>query len=284
MNHDEGLLTAALDDCLQRLDAGASIDDCLAAYPEFADELAPLLRSARALQGRPRAIPTSQQLTHLEADFLRRVRPANRAIPRSYAVTGVVAALLIVFAAFFIFTGGEQEPESSAPTALPILESPTATASMTATVTPSLTSSPTATPTFTQTPTPEPTLAAVAPTPAPDTEQSLTTTTIDGAVTVTLWAGQNIDAGRLIISNDAENLYVTYQNAGDWVLTQTHVDIRAEVPPPNENPAPGQFAYKTDPPRTADFGIHLYDSPGVDCAAGFTYHRAGACQCCQSKR
>ncbi len=46
-----------LDECLERLAAGATIAECCARYPEHADELAPLLLSASAVRQTARATP-----------------------------------------------------------------------------------------------------------------------------------------------------------------------------------------------------------------------------------
>ena len=43
-------LHSALDDCIERLRRGASVEECLRLYPEQAGELEPLLRTAQALQ------------------------------------------------------------------------------------------------------------------------------------------------------------------------------------------------------------------------------------------
>ena len=43
-------ISAALDDCLRRMENGASIEACLRSYPELAAELHPLLRAAQAAQ------------------------------------------------------------------------------------------------------------------------------------------------------------------------------------------------------------------------------------------
>lgn len=62
-----------------------------------------------------------------------------------------------------------------------------------------------------------------------------------------IWAGQNINAGNLIISNDAANLYVTYSLTNDWQLKATHLHIASSLVgiPKNKQgiPVPGQFAY-----------------------------------------
>lgn len=65
--------------CLQRIDGGATVDECLAAYPAERGELEPLLRVATRLQALPRPTPlpavaqaalTSQVLGHLQAQRL----------------------------------------------------------------------------------------------------------------------------------------------------------------------------------------------------------------------
>lgn len=48
-----------LDDCLERIAAGESVEDCLARYPDDADELAPLLRMGRATMHASRAATPS---------------------------------------------------------------------------------------------------------------------------------------------------------------------------------------------------------------------------------
>jgi uncharacterized protein (DUF433 family) len=43
-------LTTITDDCLERLARGESVADCLARYPEAADQLAPILSAAEQLR------------------------------------------------------------------------------------------------------------------------------------------------------------------------------------------------------------------------------------------
>lgn len=64
--------------------------------------------------------------------------------------------------------------------------------------------------------------------------------------TVTLIAGQFIDAGTVTVSNDNDYIYVTYTTTNGWVLTQTHLYVGdcALIPVNNPgNPIPGQFPY-----------------------------------------
>jgi hypothetical protein len=75
---------------------------------------------------------------------------------------------------------------------------------------------------------------------------------------VTLYAGQTIDAGTVTVSNDADNLYVTYTTANGWLLSETHLhvaDSLAGIPQTNKgNPKVGNFAYQRsyDPPVSED--------------------------------
>ncbi|MGC4104165.1 hypothetical protein [Ferruginibacter sp.] len=66
------------------------------------------------------------------------------------------------------------------------------------------------------------------------------------ATTVTLVAGQTINAGTVTVSNDAQYIYVTYSTTDGWVMKQTHLYVGdcAAIPVNNPgNPIPGQFPY-----------------------------------------
>ena len=66
---------------------------------------------------------------------------------------------------------------------------------------------------------------------------------------VALLAGQTIGAGTVIVSNDEDNLYVTYTTSAPWRLAQTHLAVAtslADIPrTATGSPEPGQFAYRT---------------------------------------
>jgi hypothetical protein len=65
---------------------------------------------------------------------------------------------------------------------------------------------------------------------------------------VTLIAGQTINAGNVTVTNDANFIYVTYNTANGYVLTQTHLYVGncALIPTNNPgNPVPGRFPYNT---------------------------------------
>jgi len=69
------------------------------------------------------------------------------------------------------------------------------------------------------------------------------------STTVTLFAGQTVNAGTVTVANDASYLYVTYTTSGDWKLQQTHLhvaDSLAGMPMTKTgNPKIGNFAYQT---------------------------------------
>lgn len=67
--------------------------------------------------------------------------------------------------------------------------------------------------------------------------------------TVSLIAGQHIDAGTVTVSNDANFIYVTYTTANGYLLKETHLYIgNCEAIPVNKkgNPVPGQFPYTSN--------------------------------------
>ncbi|MDN3654251.1 hypothetical protein QWZ08_01360 [Ferruginibacter paludis] len=76
------------------------------------------------------------------------------------------------------------------------------------------------------------------------------------ATTVSLIAGQHIDAGTISVSNDNDFIYVTYTTANGYLLTQTHLYVGdCEGIPVNKkgNPVPGQFPYKGTQNYTTTF-------------------------------
>jgi hypothetical protein len=66
-----------------------------------------------------------------------------------------------------------------------------------------------------------------------------------GASVQELTAGQHIDIGSIVISNDADNLYVTFEATDGWLLGTTHLHVGDElgdVPTSGGgHPIPGQF-------------------------------------------
>lgn len=58
---------------------------------------------------------------------------------------------------------------------------------------------------------------------------------------VTLWAGKKYNAGTVSITEDANNLYVTYTTVGSWKLKETHLDISTSKY--TKRGSPGQYDY-----------------------------------------
>jgi len=57
----------------------------------------------------------------------------------------------------------------------------------------------------------------------------------------TLWAGRTINAGKVIVAVDGENLIITYQTANGWQLVNTHLYVSGD---PLIKAAPGRFEYQ----------------------------------------
>ena len=56
-----------------------------------------------------------------------------------------------------------------------------------------------------------------------------------------LIAGQHTVAGSITVSNDDENLFVTYETVDNWLINETHLYVGTTIP---TNSAPGKFPYK----------------------------------------
>jgi hypothetical protein len=83
---------------------------------------------------------------------------------------------------------------------------------------------------------------------------------------VTLFAGQTIDAGNVTISNDESNLYVTFTAENGWLLSETHLHVATSLPeiPQTKkgNPQIGKFKYSAnhyDPVGSFTYTISLLD-------------------------
>ena len=104
-----------LNSCLERMLQGASIDDCLEAYPDQAIELEPLLKTCSILSQKSAEIRASSELrkrvlSHLQAVLCTKPVSARERFPlqhRRWAVA--LASVLVVFAAGTgIFTASEK--------------------------------------------------------------------------------------------------------------------------------------------------------------------------------
>lgn len=110
-------LSSILDDCLSRLAAGESVADCLASHPQYAGELAPMLRAATQLHVLSEARLTNGQQLRAKVQ-LREVLAARRAAPRRAALawmrlipTAALLAMLVFGSVAFSAVASSQPGE-----------------------------------------------------------------------------------------------------------------------------------------------------------------------------
>jgi len=111
-------LLRALDDCLARLRAGETVEQCLAAYPQFRAELEPLLRTAQQVAALPPERPAPGRRQALRHRIASRVfTPTERRVswekPRhSWAFRLMVpAAVVTVLAVIAVLAGPLLSPQ-----------------------------------------------------------------------------------------------------------------------------------------------------------------------------
>ena len=104
-----------LDECIDRINSGEGIEECLASYPEHAQELEPALRAifdiraAYSFTPRPAAKAAAKQRFYAVLDSLERKRQERRAVPRrlfrwSWVWAGIAAILLLVLVSYALVT------------------------------------------------------------------------------------------------------------------------------------------------------------------------------------
>ena len=161
----------AFNDCIDRLNAGQSLDDCLRAHPQHADRLRPLLETAILVQrARPAVLPGAKMRVR---EQVMQAAP-RRSLRLNFTPPGLalVAASVLVVGFVLLLLANRGTGPSLRTEPLPT-GTHTATATLTppptVTATPSATASPTAIHTVTATPTPAATFS-----PSPTTTPSLT--------------------------------------------------------------------------------------------------------------
>ena len=85
-----------------------------------------------------------------------------------------------------------------------------------------------------------------------------------------LIAGQYHDAGDVVVTNDDEYIYVTFNTADGWVLNETHVFVGApEDIPVNAagNPQIGLFPYNNEHDSATTFTVTVPIDPDLECYA-----------------
>ena len=154
-------LEAALAACLDDLQAGMTPAQCLARYPEYADQLEPLLLTAERLQGQP--WPTLSAGGRVRGRERMHAALASRR-PAGFAWWSVLRPLLAAVVLLALAGGvwlawpGRQSKTTDLPTSAPVV--------LQATPSPALTLGPTATLTLTVTATPTGTAGDTNPVPA----------------------------------------------------------------------------------------------------------------------
>jgi len=98
-------LTTVLNECIDRLTQGQTVEDCLRAYPQYARELRPMLE-AGLLTKRAAIAPLEIQFAQerARANFQRAIR--NTPIRRSYPARQVLALAAMLLIGFIVVGGG----------------------------------------------------------------------------------------------------------------------------------------------------------------------------------
>ena len=97
----------------------------------------------------------------------------------------------------------------------------------------------------------------------PVTNNSLTASasskSVTGTLSYTLFAGQTINAGNVVLTQDADNLYITFAVASGVTLNETHVWIGSQPIDTKGRPDPGQFDKNGQPEYVTNrfFGSQL---------------------------
>ncbi len=202
-------ITDIFEDCVNRITSGQSIDQCLRAYPAYADILQPLLEAGQYVT--ELQIPEAEWIVDQELVWEQIQRQQRRKRP-PFLLFILMLAILGLFTAVYIIAAPPNSPstgtginqpvaqtETSTPTGTPTTTSsaspsPTETTSLTPTASATDTAAPTATSTFTDTPTAThsatythtPTATASVTRSATPTPSPTTTSTATRTATVTL--------------------------------------------------------------------------------------------------
>lgn len=98
-------LTTVLNECIDRLTQGQTVEDCLRAYPQYARELRPMLE-AGLLTKRAAIAPLEIQIAQerARANFQRAIRTTP--IRRSYPIRQVLALAAMLLIGFIVVGGG----------------------------------------------------------------------------------------------------------------------------------------------------------------------------------
>jgi len=132
---DNNILSDVLADCLDRLESGASIDDCLARYPQHAAQLRRLLRVAEQFVILPASSLSLAQMAAIESHLLQNVKSPRTRLPLGQIMAGIAAAIILVIGIVMILPTIGKEDDGVLSEVLPtasITASPVSTATITA--------------------------------------------------------------------------------------------------------------------------------------------------------
>jgi uncharacterized protein YraI len=97
-------LSDAFNDCIDRLHAGQTIDDCLRVYPQYAAALHPLLQTAQAVHRATPAIPAGAR-ARVWAQVSAQTTPTPRSKPHWRTWTLRAAAAIVIVILAVVLTG-----------------------------------------------------------------------------------------------------------------------------------------------------------------------------------
>ncbi len=110
-------LEIQLEACLRRLAKGATLEECLAAYPHNRAALEPLLRTALELSAAvpPSSLPTPEQMARMQTRVLNGVAAQSKVtrFPSGMVVRlGLMAAgMMLILGGYVVLAGGQDDPD-----------------------------------------------------------------------------------------------------------------------------------------------------------------------------
>ena len=95
----EERLIEIVDDCINMLASGKRLEDCLHTYPEYADQLAPMLEAGRLsirAQASPDEVARAQERVHDRFEQFLQTPAPQRAFPLR-RLASLAAAIIVIF-------------------------------------------------------------------------------------------------------------------------------------------------------------------------------------------
>ena len=184
-------LTDVFEDCIRRLAAGQTVEECLRLYPAYSDRLRPLLETGSTV--RQLRVPQSEMVEdkalvwqQIERQFPRRLSRRGRGRGAVLQLLVAMFLLLLMLAATWFVLTRPDLPRDEEPVNLPVVETSTPTMTLSATEEPTLTLTPSPSVSWTPTasPTPSVTLTWTATQTVTTTPSQTVTPSLTPAATV----------------------------------------------------------------------------------------------------